>query len=488
MKSGEMEKILEVGVLLSSERDLRKLLERILTCVMELANCDAGTLYLREGDALCFEIMRNHTLKTCSGGDGEKPDLPPVPLRRENVCAMALLENRTIRIEDVKQNQEYDFSGPVRYDAMTGYNTRSMLVVPMRNREGERIGVLQLINAMDQDGNVCSFAEDMALVMESVASQAAITIQNVRYLQEIRELFQSFVRIMSSAIDERTPYNASHARHMAECGGRFLEYLESCPGQKRFTDAEKLEFQMSVLLHDIGKLVTPLEVMNKAERLLPDQKQALACRLDTIRLLSRIAYLEGRMDKAEYETCVEQAAEAKELTDRINTAGFVTDEMLGQLEELRKRTYRGEDGQDHPWISEAEYHMLSIRKGTLSQEERKIMEEHVSVTDRLLSQIHFSNDLAHVRTWAAAHHEYLDGSGYPNHRKEKEIPYEVRMITILDIFDSLVADDRPYKRAMPVEKALSVLQIMAEKEGKLDPELTGLFLKSRCWEESGRMK
>ena len=127
--------------------------------------------------------------------------------------------------------------------------------------------------------------------------------------------------------------------------------------------------------------------------------------------------------------------------------------------------------------------MLSIRKGTISQEERGIMEEHVSVTDRLLSQIQFSSSLSHVREWAASHHEFLNGTGYPKHRREGEIPYEVRMITILDIFDSLVADDRPYKRAMPIEKALSILKIMAEKEGKLDPELTELFIRSRCWEK-----
>ena len=473
--------ILEIGVSLSYERDYNRLLERILQCAMELTFCDAGTLYLCDREALRFKIMRNDTLKTYSGGDGNWPELPPVPLQRENVCALALLENRTISIRDVKHCEEYDFSGPRRYDAMTGYDTRSMLVVPMQNREGEKIGVLQLINAQDEEKNVCEFNQDAVLAIESVASQAAITIQNVRYIRDIRELFQSFVRVMSAAIDERTPYNANHARNMAECGGRFADYLGTCKGQKRFSMEQKEELIMTILLHDIGKLVTPLEVMNKAKRLLPEQYSAFRHRMEVLRLRADIDRLAGRITAGEKETAVSQIQEAVRLVDEANEAGFAGDELLEKLALLRNRTYTGEDGEIHPWLEEEEYAMLSIRRGTLSKEEREIMEEHVSVTDKLLSQIRFPADLMHVREWAAAHHEYLNGTGYPNHRQGDEIPYEVRMITILDIFDSLVADDRPYKRAMPVERALSVLDSMANKEGKLDPELTELFIQSRCW-------
>lgn len=481
-----MEKILEVGVLLSSERDLDRLLERILQCVMELAHCDAGTLYLREGDVLRFEILRNDTLKTYSGGKSGKPDLPPVVLDKSNVCAMALLEDRTIRIEDVKHNRDYDFSGPARYDAITGYDTRSMLVVPMRNRRGECIGVLQLINALDSEGRVCAFAPDMTLVLESVASQAAITIQNVRYLEEIRELFHSFVRVMSAAIDERTPYNASHARHMAECGSRLVDYLNGRGGQRTFTEEEKTEFLMSILLHDIGKLVIPLEVMDKEKRLLPRQRTAFLHRMEIVRLRAQIAALSGRIGAEEKDSLIEQTREAEKLVDEIDSAGYVKDELLEALDELRKKTWTDEDGRVHPWLEEEEAVMLSIRKGSLSADERRIMEKHVSVTDRLLSRIRFPEELSHVREWAASHHEFLDGSGYPAHKKGEEIPYEVRLITILDVFDSLVADDRPYKRAVPVERALLILQDMAEKEGKLDPELVRLFQASRCWENKYR--
>lgn len=480
---------MNVGVLLSSERDLNKLLEQILSSVMELAHCDAGTLYLLDGDALRFRIMRNDTLKTYSGGDGTLPDLPPVPMRPENVCAQALLEGRTIHVADVTYSPDYDFSGPARYDAMTGYHTRSMLAVPMRSRTGEKLGVLQLINAMDGRGNVQPFPEETALILESVASQAAITIQNVRYIREIQELFRSFVRVMSSAIDERSPYNGSHTRHMAAYGERFLDYLngqaEAEGGEPPFPPQRREELIMSVWLHDIGKLVIPLEIMDKPARLLPEQYSAFVHRMEVIRLLGEIDALSG--GGADPTALARETDEAKALVDSVNTAGFVTDENLAALDRLSGRTYRDRDGRERPWLTPDELAKLSIRRGTLSDEERSTIQSHVVMTDKLLSQIRFSPELSHVRGWAARHHEFLNGSGYPKGLSGEEVPMEVRIITILDIFDALTADDRPYKPGMPVERALSVLDAMANKEGKLDSELVRMFTESRCW-ESGTQK
>ncbi len=492
MNQNDMNRILEIGVLLSSERNLNRLLERILVCVMELTNCDAGTLYLLDDNALHFKIMRNNTMKTYSGGDGRDPDLPPVPLSRENVCALALLDNETIVVDDVRNSSRYDFSGPIRYDAMTGYHTQSMLVVPMHNREGHDIGVLQMINALDDQGNVCGFARDMVLLVESVASQAAITIQNVRYIEEIKGLFQSFVRVMSSAVDERTPYNGSHTRHMAACGDLFLDYLnqkdQEAGREAYFTPARREELLMSVWFHDIGKLVTPLEVMNKEARLLPRQQDQFAHRMETVEMTARIRHLEGQITEKDEQETRELVQYAVSLVEAVNRAGFITDDRMEALEELYRRTWTGLDGNPHPWLTEEEWQMLSIRKGTLSEKERQVMENHVVVTDKLLSQIQFSRDLSHVRQWAADHHELLNGSGYPLGKKQGEISREVRIITILDIFDALVADDRPYKPGMPPERAVGILQNMAEKEGRLDPELTRLFVESRCWEHVNRSR
>lgn len=484
MTQENINQVLEIGILLSSERDINRLLEEILSCAMNLTRCDAGTLYLLDKDVLRFKIMRNDTLKTYSGGDGQDPQLPPVPLSRENVCAMALLDNRTILVEDVRSCGEYDFSGPIRYDAMTNYRTKSMLVVPMRNRQGVCLGVLQLINALDEEGNVCGFAQDMALLAESVASQAAITIQNVRYTKEIKELLHSFVRAMSTAVDERTPYNGSHPRHMAEYCSRFIDYLNTREDARHFTPSQKEELLMSIWLHDIGKLVTPLDVMNKAKRLLPDQHMRFLHRMETIRLLTRIRELKGEISAHEADALIRQTQEALRLVDEADSAGFLKDDLLEQLNSLQDRSFTAEDGTVQPWLEPEEYDMLSIRRGTLSEAERKVMETHVEITDKLLSQIHFTSDLSHVREWASSHHELLNGGGYPRRLQGDEIPTEVRIITILDIFDALVANDRPYKKPLPLEKALAILTENAELKGELDPALTKLFIESRCWENS----
>lgn len=485
MRLEAIKEVLRAGILLSSEHDLNRLLDAVLMSVMSLANCDAGTLYLLEDDGLHFKIMHTNSLGTHAGGDGQDPELPPVPLKRENVCALSLLENRTIRIEDVYASHEYDFSGPVRYDALTGYHTQSMLVVPMTNRQGKKLGVIQLINALDENGNVQSFPEDMILALESMTSQSSITIQNVQYMQDIKELLQSFVRVMSSAIDERTPYNTNHSRRMAENGARFADFLNEkalqSGQQAPFTQERKEELVMSIWLHDIGKVVTPLSVMNKDARLTPLQAERIENRLYNIQLLARISRLEGNLTESEYLEIRKDTEEARERIREINRAGFLTDDMLAYLEKLKECTYV-EDGKELPWIREEEYARLTIRRGTLSADERKVMQNHVNITSKLLSQIHFSQELANVPKWAAAHHELLDGSGYPDHLTADEIPPEVRIITILDVFDALVAEDRPYKPGIPVPSALSILEAMADREGKLDPQLTRLFAESRCWE------
>lgn len=520
----DVNRILQIGVSLSAEKNLGRLLEQILSSVMELAHCDAGTLYLLKEGALHFEIMRNDTLGTYEGANGSAPTLPPVPLSRENVCAFALLENRTVRIADVRQCAEYDFSGPIRYDAMTGYHTQSMLVVPMSNREGEKLGVLQLINAQDESGNVCPFSEDMTLVLESVASQAAITIQNVRYIREIKGLVHSFVRTMSSAIDQRSAYTGNHTRHMAAYCEKFLDYLNSraqadgkvqagvtsSMSEKRgegktpsisekrgegtifslpegneepalFSSERREELLMSVWLHDIGKLVIPLEVMDKPSRLRPEQYTAFKHRMEIIRLNGRIEYLTGDMSHDDFEDLLAETEAAEKLVEEMNIGRPLTEEQKEALVALAGRTYR-EKGEQRHWLEPEEKEMLLIPRGTLSEEERKVIESHVSVTDRLLSEIRFSKELSHVREWASSHHELLNGRGYPRHLEGDEIPLEVRILTILDIFDALTAADRPYKKAKTPEVALDILEMDAQN-GRLDPELVRLFKESRCWEK-----
>ena len=205
--------------------------------------------------------------------------------------------------------------------------------------------------------------------------------------------------------------------------------------------------------------------------------------MEKMRLLAQIACLKGAISGETLEKRLEELKQAGDTILRANTAGLCPDDLREEICRIREKTYTEEDGSEKPWLEEEEFQMLMIRKGTLSEKERAVMESHVVITDKLLSEIRFSKELSHVREWAASHHELLNGSGYPEHLMAEQIPMEVRIITILDIFDALVADDRPYKPGMPVEKALGILDIMANKEGKLDPELTRLFRESRCWEK-----
>ncbi len=475
-----IEKLLDIGIALSAEKDASALLVLILDSVMELTNCDAGTLYLLEEDGLHFRIMRNHTLHTYQGQDGKEPDLPPVPLTRGSVCSLALLDDATICIDDVRNCDKYDLSVPITYDTITGYYTKSVLVVPMKNREGEQIGVLQLINAMDEEGQIISFNEGLIKAVESVASQAAVTIQNMRFLKEIKEFFWSLVCMISTAVDERTPYNLSHTRHMAQYGDRFIDYLRS--KGMNFSDAHKEELLMSIWLHDIGKLVIPLEVMNKEARLVGVEYVALRNRLQMFELKNEIAYLKGEIDQAKFDEQNQKIIDLKLLVEEVNREYVLSDDMLERVAEFADLTFAAGDI-NQPYLSEHEAMLLSIKRGTLSEEERQIMQNHVVFTDKLLSEINFSGDLSHVREWASSHHELLDGSGYPDGKRGDEIPTEVRIITILDIFDALIADDRLYKPGLPVGSAIPILKSMAFQEGKLDKDLVEAFIASECWKD-----
>jgi HD-GYP domain-containing protein (c-di-GMP phosphodiesterase class II) len=289
------------------------------------------------------------------------------------------------------------------------------------------------------------------------------------------------VRVLSTAIDERTPYNANHSRNMARYAASFLDWLEQSENDWKFDPDHRREFLMSVWLHDVGKLTVPLEVMDKQSRLGPGLKDVQQ-RFATMKLLTRIDLLEGRISAEEAETLNAQRAEALALIEKVDKAGFLPDDTLAAIDALAGRTYRDENGKELPWITEEEHVCLSIRKGTLTAAERQIMEDHVVVTGRILDQVSFPEEYSNVPVWAAAHHELLNGKGYPLHRTAESLPPEVRLLTILDVFDALTAKDRPYKPGMPVEKALSILHSMVN-EGSMDENILALFEQSRAWEE-----
>lgn len=481
MNTQQMQTLLDICTALSAERDREALLSRILDAAMDLTACDGGTLYLLEADGLHFCRMVTRSFGLRQGGHDAPITLPPVPLRPSHVCARAVLENRRINVPDVHRDQEFDFSGAQRYDAMTGYHTRSMLVTPLANERGELIGVLQLINALTTDGQPTDFTSDMEPLVTALAAQAAISLTNMQYAEQITSLLDSLVGALSTAIDERTPYNANHTRSMAKYAGRFLDWLERTENDWVFDADRRRSFLLSVWLHDVGKLVVPLEVMDKATRLGPALER-VENRFAAMALLDRIALLEGRLSETDAADGQTARVEALALIRSANTAGFLPDDRIAAIEALAQRTYTDENGESRPWLTEEERVCLTVRKGTLTARERGIMESHVTATARILEQVAFPRQYAQVPAWAAAHHELLNGSGYPDGRTADSLPPEVRLLTILDVFDALTARDRPYKPPLPVEKALSILHGMA-RDGQLDETILTLFEQSRAWEE-----
>ena len=484
MTPEKMDQILDIGIALTAEKDIHALLEKIMDGAMKIAECDGGTLYLKDGDVLRFTIMRNRSLGTYQGGHGEAIDLPPVPIDRDHISSLALLEDRTIRIDDA-----YDpmlagaLRGPRAYDANLGYHTESVLVVPMKNPAGDQIGVLQLINALDADGVPRPFDDDSMRAVQSIASQAAVAIQNVRYLQEIRKLFESYVETSIQAMGKLTPFNENHTRNMVCYCKSFLDYLntkaveagEPIPYPKQRYE----ELVMSTWLHDLGKLVTPVDIMNKNARLWPRQKANIQHRMEVLLLQMEVMVLKGQASREEQSLVEKRAAELLAFVERADCA--IVEDRAEKLEELASWTYVDADGVKRPYLLDDEVHQLSVPYRTLTDEEFQIMHDHVVHTDELLAKMKFPADMAHVRQWAPMHHELLNGKGYPNNLAGDEIPEEVRILTILDIFEALTAVDREYKQPKTPAEAVAHLHRIAGF-GEVDDELVTLFEESQCWE------
>lgn len=338
-----------------------------------------------------------------------------------------------------------------------GAVTRQLYVMTSFLKEGDtRIGIIVIIS------DITELAE-----------------LKIEYANSITALLDSLVKALSTAIDERSPYTANHARNMVKIAEAFIDYLEESRDPRRFDEDRRRAFLMSTWLHDVGKLAVPLEVMDKATRL-GDKITSVEDRFERIRLLDRIAFLEGKISEEEWKERNRIREEDISEIRRLDKAGFINNDDLKTVERLASSVYCDEQGNECPLLNEDEIRDLQIRKGTLTEEERKIIQSHVTTTGKILNQVEFPKIYSVVPMWAASHHEFLNGTGYPNKLKGDEIPFEVRLLTIIDIYETLTARDRPYKKPIPPEKSLEILHNMAE-EGNLDKELLDLFEKSGAW-------
>jgi len=472
-------RVLDIGALLNNEKDNDKILTRIVEAAMDITNSDGGTLYLLEEGQLEFKVLINKS-KGLKQVRKELPiGIPAVKLTDKNVCAKAAIDKKLINVEDCYSDTRYDFSGVVKYDELNNYKTKSVLVAPLIDDNDELVGVLQLINTKDDAGNIVSFTKSEENIISPLTSQAAMVIVNSLYSQKINDLLYGFVKVMSVGIDERTPYNANHTKNMIKFADYFFDYEEKENGKYKVDSIKRREILMSIWLHDTGKILTPLYIMNKDDRLgklFVDVKT----RFERRDLLLRLALANKQISIDEYERLEEERINDFKFIEQINSIGFLNDDLFNELEKIASKTYVELDGSVNNVLTKEEHYQLTIRKGTLTSEERDVMQNHVVMTQKLLAQLKFPKNYENIAIYACNHHEFLNGSGYPNHLTEKDLPWPCRLITVLDIFEALVAKDRPYKKPMPTEKALSILREMAN-EGKLDNDVIDEFEKAKPW-------
>ncbi len=320
-------------------------------------------------------------------------------------------------------------------------------------------------------------------VISDITERAELFIANKSLATQITNLMNSFVEVMVPAVEEKSPYNANHTKNMAKHGENYLKWLNDKGTLTEYTSAETSPLLMSIWLHDIGKLLVPQEVMDKPSRLGSSEKDILH-RITTAQLMMKLKMFTESEKQAEWQEKTEALQSAKELILSANDAGFLDDDTICRLKEAARIECLTEDGDTIPLLNDDELESITVVRGTLTDAERRIIESHVSLTAKLLTKMKFEGAYKSVPEWSGGHHELLDGSGYPKHLKADEIPWETRLITIIDIYDALTAEDRPYKPPMPPEKAFSILDDMAE-HGKVDRQLLNSFRESGAWKKDG---
>jgi HD-GYP domain-containing protein (c-di-GMP phosphodiesterase class II) len=500
----EARALVDIGIALSAERDPDRLLERILTQARALTQADAGSLYLVEsterGETLRFALAQNDSVRFEFAAS-------TLPLDDASVAGYVARHGQPVNLPDVTRLPP---GAPYRFDAdferRHGYRTRSMLTVPIQTPDGRVLGALQLLNRkirLAPSGGVTAvirvevvpFTEKSLDLARSLAAQAAVAVENRRLTERIRRLFEDFVQASVTAIEQRDPTTAGHSERVAVMSVGLAELADRVETGRyaafRMSKEELRELRYAAVLHDFGKVGVREEVLVKARKLPPRAREVVRGRMDQA-ILSAAAEIwekaargglhERRVavELAERRAAIERAWES---VVRADEPTVLPEETGQEVARLAAMTYVDVSGRQRPLVETGEVALLSIPQGSLSGKERVEIESHVAQTFRFLSKIPWTEDLARVPQIAFAHHEKLDGSGYPRGLSAAGIPVPVRMLTIADIYDALAARDRPYKKAVANERALEILRAQA-RQGLLDEDLLELFIAARVYEKA----
>ena len=488
-----IQQLVQVGRSLSREKNIDRLLEHILMAAKLVTNADGGTLYrLTEDSTLSFEFIRNDSLGIAMGGStGSEVPFEPLALFNSQgeainslVATYAVHNDCSVNIADAYTENGFDFSGTREFDQKTGYRSQSFLTVPMKNQDDEVIGVLQLLNALDPNtGAVIEFSAANQLFAESLASQASIALSNRLLIERLETLFESFINMINSAIDDKSSYTMGHCGRVPELTMLLADAVNdtSIGPLKDFTmtDDDRYELKMAGLMHDCGKITTPIHVIDKGTKLetIVDRVQLLDTRFEVVRRDIELEALKTSQDASTVQLRISELEEHREFLRKANVGGeFMTDEDVARVHAISKK-YRWTDpsGEESDFLTDNEVKNLSIRRGTLTQEERAIINHHAQVTINMLEAMPWPKHLKHVPEYAGGHHERMDGTGYPRGLTRDQMSVQARCMAIADIFEALTARDRPYKKGKTLSEALMILGKMKLTQ-HIDPDLFDVFV------------
>ncbi len=497
-----------IGVALSQERNLDRLLETILTAAKTITSADGGTLYRLVDDKLKFEIVLNDSLKIAMGGTSAAPvPFYPIPLHSADgkpnnsmVAAYAALQDETVNIADAYTAKGFDFTGTRAFDNKTGYRSTSFLTIPMKNHEGEIIGVLQLLNALDAAGNVTTFTVEDQRLAESLASQAAIAVTNRMLITQLEMLFESLIELINTAIDEKSPYTGGHCERVPTLTMMLADaaskVTEGPLADFLMTDKDRYELKIAGLLHDCGKITTPVHVVDKATKLetIFDRVHFVAQRFEILKRDAEIKMLRAKISamesgdeasavraKQDFTMRIKQLNDDQEFVRRVNVGGErMSAEDQERVNRIAAYSFKDEKGHKAPFLTDEERASLNIPYGTLSQPEREIINHHIVATIKMLEALPWPNHLKRVPEYAGGHHERMDGKGYPRGLTREQMSVQARVMGIADIFEALTAKDRPYKPGKTLSESLHILGKF-KLNGHIDPDLFDVFVREKIY-------
>ncbi|HZO02546.1 MAG TPA: HD domain-containing phosphohydrolase [Burkholderiales bacterium] len=496
-----LEQLNLIGASLSAERDIDRLLELILAAAKSITGADGGTLYrVTEDKTLRFEIVRTSSLKYYLGGTSGNPvPFYPIQLYKDGrpnhsmVAAHAALTGKTVNIADAYTADGFDFSGTRAFDAKTGYRSRSFLTVPMRNHEHETIGVLQLINAQGRSGEIVAFSASDQRLAESLASQAAIALTNRMLIMQLEQLFESFINLINSAIDEKSPYTGGHCERVPQLTMMLAEAVnetrEGPLSDFRMTEKDRYELKIAGLLHDCGKVTTPVHVVDKATKLetIYDRISLVDTRFEVLKRDLEIEGLRGGMAPNELQQRLRQLDDDRAFLRACNIGGErMKDEDIERVRRIAAYRWRDASGREANFLTDDEVKNLTIRAGTLTDDERKVINHHIVATIKMLEALPWPKHLTNVPEYAGGHHERMDGKGYPRGLRREQMSVQARCMGIADIFEALTARDRPYKKGKTLSESLEILGRM-KLNHHIDPDLFDVFVRHKVYRRYAEM-